>query len=702
MPLLFRRSGLVWALYALLAFAALWLSGSLVGNLANSVPVNPMARFSSQTEQRQYFALHPGEVEAFNRDYAAWQQSQLAAASRGFVSFGPHSQMISVLADLWALCGVVWLGLLALSIVPRSPGRLLIGGGFALSFVLGRALLGWLLLYVGVGVGALPEPWSFLAAIIVPPFLLWLGGILAIVLLAGAVSAAFAFVVGVPVVIFNQILQFEHASLRFRYRRSGLVGRIARLSYWLSGETPPEAPDDSKGARFSTPSEVAQLDDPKGMVFGHVGGAPLRLHTDKHILIQASTRSGKGVSLIIPHLLRYEGSAFVLDPKGENAKATGRHRITINDRVHYLDPFGITGKPPSRFNPLSRFTPANMEAESKALAAALFIVADGERDHWNAAGQQLLAAFILYVYASPTIPAEKKDLPSVRRLLLSGVDTTLKAMAASKLADGLIADLALSFLKTPEKEFGSVVSTAQRQTEILDNPYIVACLSASGKGAEVDFADWHRGTMTVYLCLSAPKFPVFNRWLRLVLTSALDEMTDRLNPPPLPVCFMLDELATLGHLGPVENAVGLAAGYGVQLVTVFQDTAQMRDLYKGRWASFIGNAGVRALFSLDDYETAHYWSQFVGAHLVESASHQQNVYGLSTGQNVSEAMRPLLSPEEIMLRFGGGKMLVLPQGQHPITSERVAYFDDKELEGLWDDPRVPVPESAAPGDASAS
>ena len=141
---------------------------------------------------------------------------------------------------------------------------------------------------------------------------------------------------------------------------------------------------------------------------------------------------------------------------------------------------------------------------------------------------------------------------------------------------------------------------------------MIACLSATGHGEEVDFKQWHRGTMTVYLCLSAPKFPVFNRWLRLVLTSALDEMTDTLDPPPLPVCFMLDELATLGHVAPVENAVGLAAGYGIQLVTVFQDVAQMRDLYKGRWASFIGNAGVRALFNLDDYETAEYWSKFIG------------------------------------------------------------------------------------------
>ena len=211
-------------------------------------------------------------------------------------------------------------------------------------------------------------------------------------------------------------------------------------------------------------------------------------------------------------------------------------------------------------------------------------------------------------------------------------------MQESGAADGLLSRLATSFLQTPEKEFGSILSTAQRETEILDNPFITACLSASGEGEEVDFADWHKGTMSVFLCLSAPKFPVFSRWLRLVLTSALDEMTDSLNPPALPVCFMLDELATLGHLQPVENAVGLAAGYGIQLVTVFQDVAQMKDLYKGRWASFIGNAGVRALFSLDDYDTARYWSQFMGGHLVDTVSQQQDIYGLTKGQTKGETM----------------------------------------------------------------
>jgi len=58
-----------------------------------------------------------------------------------------------------------------------------------------------------------------------------------------------------------------------------------------------------------------------------------------------------------------------------------------------------------------------------------------------------------------------------------------------------------------------------------------------------------------------------------------------------------------------------AIAYGIQLVNVFQDVAQMRDRYKGRWPTFIGNVGVRALFNLNDYEIAEYWSKFIGGRL---------------------------------------------------------------------------------------
>ena len=600
--------------------------------------------------------------------------------------------------DLWSCVAALLLGLIVFNPFGWGNGRRLLGfGATALGIMLGRFVTGW---FVDA---AFFFPINEFVVFLLAPLVLLVGGFCAILALSLLAGGAMTFFVFMPIIMLNQIFAFERSLHGFRYHTDGLAGHIVRFMRWLRNEPEPDAlPDDSKGARFATPREINHLHQPaapEAMTFGHLG-QPFALKTDKHVLIMASTRSGKGVTLIIPHLLRYRGSAFVLDPKGENARATGRRRAALNGKVHYLDPFGISGKPQSRFNPLSRFTPENMEAESKALAAALFVVSDRERDHWTAAGQQLLAAIILFVYVAA--PAENKDLPNVRRVLLAGLKPALQAMTEIDDADGLLRDLATSFLETPEKEFGSIVSTTQRQTEILDNPYMIACLSATGKGKEVDFKAWRTGTMTVYLCLSAPKFPVFNRWLRLVLTAALDEMTDTLDPPKLPVCFMLDELATLGHLAAVENAVGLAAGYGIQLVTVFQDVAQMRDLYKGRWASFIGNAGVRALFNLDDFDTAEYWSKFIGSHLVETRSTQQDIYGMSKGDNVGEAMRPLLPPDKIMMEFASGQMLVLAQGAHPIISKRVAYWDDKQLNGLWDDPRTAGKAAAAPTPAPSA
>ena len=549
------------------------------------------------------------------------------------------------------------------------------------------------------GLDALPAGWVLdIARLVVTPFLMPVVGVAtigALVSIGGLLSYIFIYLfVRLPLQVFEYLNDRDIRQTILNHQKRGLSGQIYRFHLWLIGEPVPAPPDESKGARLATPAEIAALNrprDPAAMAFGHSGN-PLFLKTDKHVLLMASTRSGKGVTLIIPHLLRYSGSAFVLDPKGENAKATIRQRTALNDKVHVLDPFGITGLPQARFNPLSRFTPENMEAESKALAAALFVTNDrgGQRDHFDAGGQQLLAAIILYVYVSTDIPSDKKDLPTVRHILLGGLKLALEKMKEIDAADGLLRELAISFEETPSREFGSIVSTAQRQTEVLDNPYMVACLSATGKGAEVDFKAWKSGTMTVYLCLSAPKFPTFNRWLRLLLTSALDEMTDMMNPPPLPVCFMLDELATLGHLTAVENAVGLAAGYGIQLVSVFQDVAQMRDLYKGRWASFVGNAGVRALFNLDDYDTAEYRSKFIGGRLAETHSRQENEYGLSSGQNIGEAMRPLLPPDQLMMNFASDKMLVLAQGARPIVTDRIAYFKDRGLGGLWDDPRRPV------------
>lgn len=633
---------------------------------------------------------------------------QIAAIRRVFPRGIPPAQMEATRAAVTVQTASLYLGLCLLDLctciamvmlcvlspTPRKWAafprfqRLLLG----LAVVAGRPIAGAIFALLPA-----PGPTDFYLMyfplqLVLAPLLLVFGGVLMLVgliawvaLVAGMVVFVF---VGLPLLLFDFIEAAAQRDLIRGKKKSQLTHYIHRFDFWLRHEPLPDIPDDSKGSRFSLPGEVTLARAQDGFAFGHLEGRPLFLNTSKHVLLMASTRSGKGVSVIIPHLLRHPGSAFVLDPKGENAKATGRTRSQLNRKVHYLDPFGISGLPQSRFNPLSFFTPQNMEASSKSLSVALIL--NERRDHWVASAQQLLAALILHVVTHPDFPPSHKDLVTVRRLLLGVLKPTLQEMQRNPAAGGLVADLAASFLATPEKELGSIISAAQRETEILDNPYIAGSLAATGDTEAVDFRVWHRDTMTCYLCLSAPKFPIFSRWLRLVLSSALDEMTDTLDPPAVPVCFMLDELATLGHLGTIENAVGLSAGYGIQLVTVWQDVAQMKDLYKGRWASFIGNSGMRAVFSIDDFDSAKYWSDFIGGHMVATQSQSQDIYGLSKGQTEGEAMRPLLSPEQIMLRFANDRMLLLPQGMRPVESERIAYWNDPTLVGLWDDPRQPA------------
>ena len=82
-------------------------------------------------------------------------------------------------------------------------------------------------------------------------------------------------------------------------------------------------------ARWATKKEVkkAGLYAPRGTVLGKYQGRILRHDGPEHTLLCGPTRSGKGVSTIIPTLLDWPESTLVLDPKdGENYDVTAQWR----------------------------------------------------------------------------------------------------------------------------------------------------------------------------------------------------------------------------------------------------------------------------------------------------------------------------------------------------------------------------------------
>src|SRR3546814_14492212 len=82
--------------------------------------------------------------------------------------------------------------------------------------------------------------------------------------------------------------------------------------------------------------------------------------------------------------------------------------------------------------------------------------------------------------------------------------------------------------------------------------------------SDFTFADLKTTPATVFLVLPPDRLASYARWLRLMVAQALTELARAPGRPPWPVLFLLAEFAALGRLEPVERAMGLMAGLGVQ------------------------------------------------------------------------------------------------------------------------------------------
>jgi type IV secretion system protein VirD4 len=98
----------------------------------------------------------------------------------------------------------------------------------------------------------------------------------------------------------------------------------------------------------------------------------------------------------------------------------------------------------------------------------------------------------------------------------------------------------------------------------------------------------------------------------MALTTIIQILMGDTSKAKVPVAIVCDEAAALGHLPVLENNVALMRGYGLKLITIWQDLSQLKSIYKDRWESFIGNAGVLQSFSAQDVTTAEYLSQRTG------------------------------------------------------------------------------------------
>ena len=392
------------------------------------------------------------------------------------------------------------------------------------------------------------------------------------------------------------------------------LARMVRDALGLNGSSvnidgKPRMMEGDELARYEAANKASARGAP--LLLGNVEGRKFFYWTEKHVYLTASSRSGKGRDLIIPNLRLYPESVFVLDPKGENCKATASEREGKGNRVAAFDPYGLvtgglTGRTGARFNPLAGLQDGQQVRGADYLAEALII---GEDDHWNESARGLVRALVLHLLTATDeeLRGRARDLPSLRELLTGALDVTLETMAKSAALEGLVSRLAESVLDIPPNERGGIISTARRGTKWLDNPELAAMFKAGPDCISFDDLRDPNKRLSVFVCLPPDVFGTYPQVCRLLTTFALDTMMRTLTGRKRPVMFILDELAQLKHLPIVERAFTLGAGFGVQVWAVFQSVEQARKLYP--LDSLYGSAGFRGFFKIEDPESVEFASK---------------------------------------------------------------------------------------------
>lgn len=392
-----------------------------------------------------------------------------------------------------------------------------------------------------------------------------------------------------------------------------------------------------------------------GSRWGYKGGA--------HALTLGPTGSGKSTSLVVPNLVIRRGSCIVLDPKGQLAAITARHRATLG-KVIVLNPFGVLldrcpylEEYTQGWNPLAQLDPQGPDFASDAQAAAEAVVTKGtgnNSEFFDASMENLWSVFCMWERLTK---GKDASLRNVREQLAeSDLVETLKLMAQnSEYAIRVAGKRALARLTDKNSQSTStqdVIETVMKNTVFLNDHRIAADMDG---GEAIDFTRMHEEITTVYVILPVGQLIRQAKWLRLFVNLAIANFLR--SPPEVaklpPVLFMLDEFGNIGRLPEVLNVLTIARDLRLQLWVFIQYLEQLKTSYEKEWTAFFSSAGATTTFGARDWETAEMLSKITGKTETEITNNSMNygaagIRSLSFGHQSHLHVHQLIEPEDFM------------------------------------------------------
>lgn len=400
---------------------------------------------------------------------------------------------------------------------------------------------------------------------------------------------------------------------------------------------------------------------------------PIGIETEKHAITFGAPRSGKGVALIVPNLLRWHHNALVIDPKGEAAAATALHREKeFGQAVHVLDPFNVADVPERMKARLNLFDNISEESgrgfeQIRAIADGLVMRHDPRGGHWDGGSVALLAGVIAHIISGQD--QSQKNLVGMRKALLNqeAFATMIENMALNPAFGGL-AQAGAGRVTMTGSEAGHFKSGADSNTLWLDSPAFQHPLS----GSTFQLSDLKHKPTTVYLVLPTELLDEHGRFLRLFVQCALTAMAEG-GTAGRECLFLLDEFYSLGHIDKIAKTASSMPGYGLKLWPILHDIGQLYQLYEKDGAgTFFGCSDAQMFFGNTDPDTLDFVSSMIGA----------KYHADAWGRNADMVGKPLMSAREIrehVAKKKGDKvarrMIVFLQGDDILSINLKPFFE---------------------------
>ncbi|WCT75843.1 type IV secretory system conjugative DNA transfer family protein (plasmid) [Sphingomonas naphthae] len=434
-------------------------------------------------------------------------------------------------------------------------------------------------------------------------------------------------------------------------------------------------------ARFAREAEIRreQLRSTTGIIVGQKGGRYLVFGGTEHVLLEAPTRAGKGVGVVIPNLLSWPDSVVVLDVKRENWELTAGFRARHGQRVHLFDPLDPESRS-ARYNPLSyieRTDDIDVVNELQKIAGMLFPAPEKSDPFWAEAARGAFVGVGALVAANPALPF---TIGEIYRRLTAG-DPKVELPRALEEAERVGQRLsqacrsALSdFTSASDNTFSGIKQTITSKLNLWLNPYVDAATSET----DFDLRQVRRERMSIYLGVSPDNIdriaPVYNLFLQQLVdlnTRELPESGGR-----IPVLILLDEFARLGKAPVIASAFSYVAGYGLRLLPVIQSRSQPRAIYGPDVTDeIIANCGLEIIFTPKELKVANELSDRLGFFTMNVKSKSRTIHGMLANRSISESdqRRALMMPQELM-QMPKSELLLLRGGIPPVRGRKIEYF----------------------------